>query len=378
MKDLAESRVLIVDDVPSNVDTLVNALKGEYRLSVAIDGEGALRTIEKVMPDLVLLDILMPGIDGYEVCRRLRASAATREIPVMFLSSLEEGEHKAKGFEVGGNDYLVKPFELIEVRARVRSLLRAKAYADAVKEKIAYDLRIAHEIQVGILPSNVASVAQASGLQAHALLAPAQQVGGDLYDLIRTPDGKLVALIGDVSGKGIPAALFMAVTTTLARGVAPTVHAPSGIIQRVNDALAANNPRNMFVTMLCAMYDAATGRLAYSSAGHLPPVLTRDGNATFLAVEPELAGGISPGLSPAVQSVDLWPGDTVIFYTDGVTEAFNAAGELFGETRLLEQLKQSGSDTVQTANGLLEAVRKHAGDHPQSDDIAVLVLSRPR
>src|SRR5262245_24214175 len=207
MKELSESRVLIVDDVPANVDLLVNALRGDHQLSVALDGTGALLMIDKLMPDLVLLDIVMPGIDGYEVCRRLRASPKTREIPVMFLSSLEDAHDKAKGFEAGGNDYLVKPFELIEVKARVRSLLRAKAYADAVKEKIAYDLRIAHEIQVGILPSDIAAVTASSAIDAHAILQPAQEVGGDLYEVLRTPEGNLVAVMGYVSGKGIPAAL---------------------------------------------------------------------------------------------------------------------------------------------------------------------------
>ena len=131
MRDLSESRILIVDDVRTNVDVLVEALRSDYKLSVALNGESALRSIEKTPPDLVLLDIMMPGLDGYEVCRRLRASAVAREIPVMFLSALEEVKNKADGFEVGGNDYLVKPFEVLEVKARVRSLLKAKAYSDA-------------------------------------------------------------------------------------------------------------------------------------------------------------------------------------------------------------------------------------------------------
>ena len=133
MKDLSECRILIVDDVKANVDVLVQALRGEYKLSVALDGEGALRSAAKDTPDLVLLDIMMPGIDGYEVCRRLRAGEQTRDIPVMFLTSLEDVQDKARGFEIGGNDYLTKPFEILEVKARVRSLVRAKAYADAIR-----------------------------------------------------------------------------------------------------------------------------------------------------------------------------------------------------------------------------------------------------
>src|SRR5688572_3991536 len=155
MNELSDSRVLIVDDVKSNVDILVGALRGDYQLSVALGGEQALDVVRRSPPDLILLDIVMPGIDGYEICRRLRASEATRELPIMFLSSLEDVNDKTRGFEVGGNDYLTKPFEVLEVKARVRSLLKAKAYAEAVKAAAERDLRIAREIQTGLLPANI-------------------------------------------------------------------------------------------------------------------------------------------------------------------------------------------------------------------------------
>ncbi len=377
MKELSESRILIVDDVPANVEVLVQALRGEYQLSVAIDGTRALAMVEKLPPDLVLLDIMMPGLDGYEVCRRLRAAERTREIPVMFLSALEDVQNKTKGFEVGGNDYLVKPFEILEVKARVRSLLKAKAYADAVKEKIAYDLRIAREIQMGILPADVATVAEGTGLEAHALLQPAQAVGGDLYEALRTPEGNLVAVMGDVSGKGIPAALFMAVTTTLLRAMAHDSRSPAEILRRVSDSLVVQNPRNMFVTLLCAHYERTSGQLTYASAGHPAPVLVRGGAASLLPMEPDMAAGIRAGLAAPTQSVQLQAGDLVVFYTDGVTEAFDAAGNQYGEPQLVEALgRLSGHTAAETTAALLESVRAHAANHPQSDDIAILALRK--
>ncbi|RPJ64276.1 MAG: response regulator, partial [Acidobacteria bacterium] len=209
MRDLSESRVLIVDDVKANVDVLVQALRDDYKLSVALDGPAALRSVEKHVPDLVLLDIVMPGIDGYEVCRRLRASEATREVPVMFLSSLDDVTDKTRGFEAGGNDYLTKPFEMLEVKARVRSLLRSKAYSDAVREAMARDLRIAREIQMGFLPADLGAATRGTGLDVAALVEPARQVGGDLYEVLRAADDRVVVALGDVSGKGIPASLFM-------------------------------------------------------------------------------------------------------------------------------------------------------------------------
>lgn len=377
MKELSESRILIVDDVSANVDVLVQALRGDYQLSVAIDGATGIRTAEKLLPDLVLLDIIMPGIDGYEVCRRLRASPRTREIPVMFLSSLEEVQDKTKGFEVGGNDYLVKPFAILEVKARVRSLLRAKAYVDGVKEQIAHELRIAREIQMGILPPDVSTVTDGTGLEAHAILFPAQEVGGDLFEVIRMPDGNLLAVIGDVSGKGIPAALFMAVTTTLVRALAPDARRPEEILRRVSDALVLHNPHTMFVTLLCAIYDARTGQLDYASAGHPPLVLVREGSAEYLPLKPGMVAGIMAGLSAPSHSAQLQPDDLVVFYTDGVTEAFDAAGNLYGEPKLLEELAgHSGHTAAATTDALLRSVRAHAGAHPQSDDITVLTLKR--
>jgi sigma-B regulation protein RsbU (phosphoserine phosphatase) len=377
MKELSDCRVLLVDDAKANLDILVEGLKTDHKLSLALNGEMALQIAARTPPDLVLLDIMMPGMDGYEVCRRLRAMKETAEVPIMFLSSLEEVQNKTRGFEVGANDYLTKPFEMLEVKARVRSLLKAKAYADAVKEKIAYDLRIAREIQMGILPPDVAAVAEGTGLEAHAILHPAQAVGGDLYEVLRTPEGNLVAVMGDVSGKGIPAALFMAVTMTLVRALAPDSRTPTELLRRVSDSLATQNPRNMFVTILGALYDAQTGRLDYASAGHPPPVLMRDGKAEFLPLEPDMAAGIVAGLAAPGQSVLLQPGDVVLFYTDGVTEAFNAAGELYGEARLLEALAGQSSHTpAEISEALLRGVRAHAAEHPQSDDIAILTLKR--
>ncbi len=377
MKELSQCRILIVDDVPASVQILVEALRGQYQLSVATDGKAALAAAEKALPDLVLLDIVMPGMDGYEVCRVLRTSPRTREIPVMFLSSLEDVQDKTKGFEVGGNDYLVKPFHILEVKARVKSLLRAKAYADAVKEEIAYELRIASEIQMGILPQDIAAVTEGTGLEAHATLHPAKEVGGDLYELLPMPDGNLVAVMGDVSGKGIAAALFMAVTTALVRALAPGSGSPEELLRRVSDGLASHNPHTMFVTLLCAFYDPRTGRLSYASAGHPPPVLIRGGSALFLPLVPATVAGITEGLCAPCHCVDLQPGDLLVLYTDGVTEAMDAGDNLYGETKLLAELAGlSGRTPAAVTEALIRSVRTHAAQNPQSDDITVMALRK--
>src|SRR6516225_3596506 len=176
MKNLSDCRVLLVDDAKANLDILVEGLKSEHKLSLALNGEMALQVAAKTPPDLVLLDIVMPGLDGYEVCRRMRQMPETSEVPIMFLSSLEEIQNKTLGFEAGANDYLTKPFDMLEVKARVRSLLKAKAYNDAVKEQIASELRVAREIQMGMLPHEFATVERAYPVALGAVLEPAREV----------------------------------------------------------------------------------------------------------------------------------------------------------------------------------------------------------
>src|SRR4051794_34562670 len=192
MKQLSDCRVLLVDDAKTNLDILVEGLKSDHKLSLALNGEMALQVASRMPPDLVLLDIVMPGMDGYEVCRRLREAPETAEVPIMFLSSLEEVQNKARGFEVGGNDYLTKPFEMVEVKARIRSLLKAKMYNDAAKDQIASELRVAREIQMGMLPHDLDSVGQAYHVDFGAVLEPAREVGGDLYGICAAGPDRLV------------------------------------------------------------------------------------------------------------------------------------------------------------------------------------------
>ena len=374
MKELSDSRVLIVDDVKANVDVLVQALSGEYKLSVALGGQQALDAVHRSPPDLILLDIVMPDIDGYEICQRLRAAEATRELPIMFLSSLEDVNDKTRGFAVGGNDYLTKPFEIREVKARVNSLLKAKLYADAVKAAAERDLRIAHEIQTGLMPADIPGQVQGTGLDVHAVFEPARRVGGDLFEVLRLGPDRVLVAVGDVSGKGIPAALFMAVAVTLLRSLARQGHTLEKILRLLNDELLEQNPRGMFVTLQCLVFDLAAGTVACASAGHHGAVRITTGHAPQLAFT---SCGRVLGLLPAddisSETLALETGETFVLFTDGVSEAFDQNDELFGEERLLAQLQASpGRSARETTLGVLEAVRRHAAGAQQSDDITVV------
>ena len=376
MKALSDNRILIVDDVKANVDILVQALKDEYKLSVALDGNTALRTIEKSQPDLVLLDIMMPDLDGYEVCRQLRARDATRELPVMFLSALEDVTNKTQGFEVGGNDYLTKPFEVLEVKARVRSLLKAKAYADAVREAMARDLRIAREIQMGILPADPSVITKYTGLRVHAAIEPAREVGGDLYEVLRTAADRVVVALGDVSGKGIPAALFMAVVVTVLRTLARQIAEPDEILRRLNDELAEQNPRGMFVTLQCLVFDLEKQRVSCAGAGHHQLAIISPGQPPRLAFP---SSGRPAGLMPSNpierETISLTPGETFVLFSDGVSEAMNPEDAFYGEDRLLATLGAASSATpAEMVTRVLDDVRAFAAGAKQSDDITLLAV----
>ena len=355
---------------------LVNALRDEYKLSVALDGTAALRSIEKQLPDLVLLDIMMPGLDGYEVCRQLRAREATREVPVMFLSALEDVKDKAHGFEVGGNDYLTKPFELLEVKARVRSLLKAKAYADAVRDAMARDLRIAREIQMGILPADPAALTRGTGLDVHAVIEPARQVGGDLYEVLRVSDTRVVVALGDVSGKGIPAALFMAVAVTVLRTLARQIERPDEILRRLNDELVEQNPRGMFVTLQCLVFDTKERRVLCAGGGHHElAVLPPNGPPRLMCKSTGRPIGLMPANHIECETIALEPGETFVLYSDGVSEAMNARDDLYGEERFLATLAANRDATLpDMLSHVLTDVRAFADGAKQSDDITMLAV----
>ena len=376
MKQLSDCRVLLVDDAKANLDILVEGLKSDHKLSLALNGEMALQVAARTPPDLVLLDIMMPGMDGYEVCRRMRQMPETAEVPIMFLSSLEEVQNKTRGFEVGANDYLTKPFEMLEVKARVRSLLKAKAYSDAVKEQIASELRVAREIQMGMLPHDFGPVEQAYGVSFGAVLEPAREVGGDLYGVCAAGPDRMVVFLGDVSGKGIPASMFMVRAISLARLLARDIAEPERILARLNDELAVDNPSGMFVTFLCAVFEPKSGRLTIANAGHCRPVLLPASESPRWAVKNlGTALGFEPGLEFERTELTLHDNDAVILYTDGVSEAFNPQDECYGNERLLADAGGfAGRSAPAITASLLQKVRAFAGSAPQSDDIAILTL----
>jgi len=348
--------------------------KEGFDVVVADSRAMAASVLAKGPVDMVITDVKLPDGDGIEILRHIKAAAP--ETLVIVMTAFGSTQTAVAALKLGAHDYLTKPFEMLEVKARVRSLLKAKSYSDAVREASERDLRIAREIQMGLLPADVPARTKGTGLDVHALLDPAQQVGGDLYEVLRLADDRVLVAVGDVSGKGIPAALFMAVTMTLLRSMARQAATPDEILRRVNDELLDQNPRGMFVTLQCLIFDLSKRRVTCSSAGHHQAALVAPGQPPRL-VFPSSGRvlGLLPDNDLPAETLELKPGETLVLFTDGVSEAFSPDQELFGEDRLLAHLASTpGANARETAMGVLDAVRRHAAGAKQSDDITIVAV----
>ncbi|MBV7485184.1 SpoIIE family protein phosphatase [Bordetella sp. BOR01] len=246
----------------------------------------------------------------------------------------------------------------------------------SARERFESELNIARAIQLGLLPIPLPAAVQRQ-VDLHAIMLPAKEVGGDLYDYFVLPDGKLCLAIGDVSDKGVPAALFMAVTRTLIRATAEDETDPALIMQKINNRLAENNPNMMFVTLLLGVLDLDSGELVWANAGHLPPaVIDANGVVRLLEGRSGPACGVQEDMPYRRLVTRLAPGEVLVGYTDGVTEAFSSHDAQYGEPRLFQILSGPPSSASGLARRLLEDVQAFAAGAEQSDDITLIVVRR--
>jgi sigma-B regulation protein RsbU (phosphoserine phosphatase) len=383
-----QDSILIVDDAPANLHLLSEMLsKRGYGVRAVTGGQRALASVRADPPHLILLDIRMPGMDGYEVCTHLKADPRTRHIPVIFLSALDELHDKVQAFAVGGVDYVTKPFQGEEVLARVKTHLALRKLQNQLREanselrdanrRMARELALAGKVQASFLPGEPAAI---PGWQIVATLKPARQTSGDFYDLISLPDGRLGLLIADVVDKGVAAALFMALSWILIRTYAveyPT-H-PELVLSAVNHRVLAETDTEQFVTVFYGILDPAEGTLTYCNAGHPPPLLLgaqHDHEAQPLS-KTGMALGVVETETWEQATVRLDPGDVLVLYSDGVTDAENQQEASFGYERLkttvLAALRRSAQEIQ---NSLLTEIKRFVGEAIQSDDITVMVVVR--
>ena len=369
--------ILLVDDNPTNLQVLFQTLEGVgCKLLIAKNGNGALTIAGKARPDLILLDIMMPDIDGYEVCRQLKADPVTANIPVIFLSALGETEDKVKGLHLGAVDYITKPFQPDEVIARVNTHLtihRLKREVESQKDQLEHELEVVSEVQRKLLPKKLPQI---DGFKLAAHYETSRYAGGDYYDIIKFSETQWGFLIADAEGHSAPAAVLMAMTCALFRAYPDAPDDPAAVIHYLNQHLC-KVAEPSFMTALYAIYDAAQQTMRIARAGQPLPMIYRSSDNK--AFEMKCPGVYPLGIEPyeieiPVTEINLLPGDRFLVYTDGLSERFNAAGETYGENRLLKPLADENAATPQdVVAAIMGDVDQFAGNHPADDDQALLL-----
>jgi serine phosphatase RsbU (regulator of sigma subunit) len=375
----AQKLILIVDDTPTNIGVISGALKDAYKTKIATNGQKALAlAAAEEKPDLILLDIMMPEMDGYEVCTRLKADPATRDIPVIFLTGQTGAEDETRGFEVGAVDYVHKPFSPAVVKARVRSHIQLREAREQLAAQLLAlnnELEMARQIQLSILPHDLP---QLPGLEIAARFLPMTSVAGDFYDFIPIDDKRLGILMADVSGHGLPSALIASMLQVALTAQVGHASDPARVLSGLNRALCGKFTQN-FVTAAYAYVDLEKNLMRYAGAGHPPLMRFRlsTGKASKI-VENGLVLGIFAEADYQALEIPLEPGDRHVLYTDGILEAANSAQEMYGGERFAAFLEVHRSlKADQFADSFLAEIGRFTavtGQHCQQDDITLLLF----
>src|SRR5271170_3575479 len=311
--------LLLVDDEPANIQIVNSILKDIYKTRIATNGVKALELANQdPAPDLILLDVKMPEMDGYEVCARLKSADRTRNIPVIFLTGQTEIDDETKGYEVGAVDYIHKPFSPAVVQARVRTHLVLRGIREQLAKQlqtIQGEMDTARQIQLSILPREIPAI---RGLDIAARYLPMTAVAGDFYDFIPIDDHRIGILVADVSGHGMPAALISSMLKIALDGQSACATDPARVLAGLNHALCGKF-QGHFVTAVYVMVDTEKQSLLYAGAGH-PPLIIMDHAAGVARdfVENGLFLGTFPDATYSTIEIPFKAGDWGVLYTDGV------------------------------------------------------------
>lgn len=378
-------RILVVDDEP-DLELLVRqrfrrqVREGRFEFLFAQNGSEALKKLEQEEDvNLVLSDINMPVMDGLTLLRKL--DGIDRLLKAVIVSAYGDMENIRTAMNLGAFDFVTKPIDFQDLETTIdKTLKQIQAVKEAVEARerldaIRQELSIAARIQLSMLPATFPPFPQRRDIDLFASMTPAREVGGDFYDFFLVDDNRLGFVIGDVSGKGVPAAIYMAVSRTLLRATALQGGSAGDCLRYTNDVLISQSDFAMFVTLFYGILHTRSGEVEYSIAGHNPPYLFADGDARMLDGKPGLLAGVIENTEYATYTVQLRPNQGILLYTDGVTEAIDAAENMFGEERLEASLRRSGGRPAQEIiDGLLDELREFTDCVPQFDDITMLAV----
>ena len=378
-------KILVVDDEPDLEPLMLQRMRrdirrGQYEFVFAHDGNEALaRLNEHEDVDMVLSDINMPGMDGLTLLEQI--PHVYPEIRAVMVSAYGDMKNIRTAMNRGAFDFVTKPIDFADLRVTIeRTLRHMMEWREALASRdklvaLQNELDVAQKIQQSVLPTEF-PISDIYEIDARMLAA--REVGGDFYDVLRLENGRIGLSVADVSDKGVPAALFMMSALTLLKGSAIGLGDPGAVLTEVNDLLNEENEAAMFVTLFYAVFNPSNGLLNYANGGHNPPIIVHpDGTSTLLPATGGIALGVAPNFQYEESSVILDPGDTLVLYTDGVTEAMNAEDEEFGLDRLRDLFTNVPPRNPKETNAaIFEAVSAFAGDTPQSDDITCLACRR--
>lgn len=336
--EFANCRVLIVEDNAIN-RSLVMAMLGIMgigAMDVAEDGVEGLERLASFVPDIIILDIMMPRMDGFEFLQHLRADPVHGDIPVLVATALSDSSERAAAFDAGASDYVVKPIDQREFTARVSVHLRTRLLIGRLRryqERLARDLGAAQAMQEGLLPSPTAMAAiEASyGVCMGAVFRSSSELGGDLWGIIPLREGQFGLYLVDFSGHGIAAAINTFRLHVLLEKKLEVAEDPAALLHRINQALLKVLQRGQFATMIYAVFDMARHKVTFASASAPAPALrAKDGTARLLAVNSHPLGVIA-GATYVNTEIAFEPGNGLLLYSDGLSEAVDAEGGFLGE-----------------------------------------------
>jgi sigma-B regulation protein RsbU (phosphoserine phosphatase) len=381
------AKILVVDDEPDLEFLILQKFRGkikagEYEFLFARDGSEALNIISNNDSiNLILTDINMPVMDGLTFLSKIN-ELNNKLLKSIIVSAYGDMENIRTAMNRGAYDFITKPIDLKDLEITIEKSLKEieeyKHVLSAHNKLIALqqELDIATTIQTSILPKTFPPFPDRKEFDIYAKMIPAKEVGGDLYDFFLIDKYRLGVVIGDVSGKGIAAALLMAVCKTLIKATAYKGMPTGSVLSEVNNILVDESPSNMFVTVFYGVLDTRSGSFEYSNAGHNSPYLiSNDGTINQLSNVGGLLLGAMKDVEYQSNVIMLKPGESVVFYTDGVTEAFNKNEEEFNEKRLEEVLlNKNGFAPKDFVQQVFEQVQNFTNGVEQSDDITCLAL----
>ena len=384
------TKILSVDD-ENDLELLLTQYfrrkirKGEYEFYFAHNGVEALTMMLQHKDfDIILSDINMPEMDGLTLLTKIN-EMQNPALKCIMVSAYGDMGNIRQAMNNGAFDFATKPIDLDDLSVTIEKAIEQINYIKQSQqehtqlESLKTDLAVAGEIQQAILPRVFPPFPEFDDiLDVAASMTPAKDVGGDFYDFFRIDEDRIGFVMADVSGKGVPAAIFMAVSRTLIRAIGMQGNAPEDTITRANELLCKESVNCMFVTVFYAIYNTKTGEVVYCNAGHNSPYLIHaNGQVEALPTSTNCMIGAIEGLSFNAGSLQMEKGDMLVMYTDGVNEAVNNSFEEFGDPRLEEALNQlSGKTCRETVDGLLSSVKTFVDGAPQSDDITILSIKR--